>query len=303
MRIVGVTMTYNDDYKLDEWKKNYLGYKDNLDSFIIVDNHSDIDYYNKVKKTFPTAIIIRRDDNAGCTGAYNTGIRYALENTDADAIVIIGNDIRTTPNCLPAMYDYLFSDDKLGIVSSAILYKDSELIDNYGHVFTTSGVINCNKGENINSIQEKSKYTDLVSGGFTMAKRDFYIKAGLQDENLFMYCDELDTMYKARKVNYKLGVIANEYAWHWHINNPVKGRSFSWTRYLICRNRIYIARKYEGGYAIFKQSFRGLFIIPSIYIFRFLRNRKNEEINDAWYCFLGAIHGILGQMNKLRLDK
>lgn len=303
MNIVGISMTYNDDFKLKEWESHYKTYKDQLSLFVIVDNNSDIEYYEKLKITFPEALILRRDSNGGCTAAYNDGIRYALENTDADAIAIIGNDIKVTQNCLPVMYEYLFSDKKLGIVSTAILYKDSTIIDNYGHIFTQRGVFNCNDGDNIAEIKEKSKYTDLISGGFTMAKREFYQTVGLQDENLFMYCDELDTMYKARKYGYKIGVIANEYAWHWHINNPRSGKRLSWTRYLICRNRIYIAKKYGKKVDIVNQSLRGIIIVPLTYIFRFFRYGNKFELQDAWCSFLGGVHGLVGQMNRLDLSR
>ena len=302
MKIAGVSMTYNDDYKLKKWKEHYLTYKEQLELFIIVDNCSDDRYFQELKVTFPDAVILRRKDNGGCTAAYNDGIKYALEHTDVEAIAILGNDIKVTEKCLPAMNDYLFSDENLGIVSTAILDKDSNIISNYGHIVRGFNVTYCNKGENINKIAIKQKYTDLVSGGFTMAKREFYVKTGLQDDNLFMYCDELDTMYKARRFGFKMGVIANEYAWHWHINNPVIARRSSLSRYLICRNRIYLAKKYESIGVVLKCATRGLFLVPLIYAFRFTKYWKYAELCDAWYSFLGTMHGIFGIMNKLRLD-
>ena len=117
-----------------------------------------------------------------------------------------------------------------------------------------------------------------------------------------MYCDELDTMYKARRFGFKMGVIANEYAWHWHINNPVIARRSSLSRYLICRNRIYLAKKYESIGVVLKCATRGLFLVPLIYAFRFTKYWKYAELCDAWYSFLGTMHGIFGIMNKLRLD-
>lgn len=152
MKIAGVSMTYNDDYKLKKWKEHYLTYKEQLELFIIVDNCSDDRYFQELKVTFPDAVILRRKDNGGCTAAYNDGIKYALEHTDVEAIAILGNDIKVTGKCLPAMYDYLFSDENLGIVSTAILDKDSNIISNYGHIVRGFNVTYCNKGENINKI-------------------------------------------------------------------------------------------------------------------------------------------------------
>lgn len=123
MRIAGVSMTYNDGYKLKEWISHYQIYKDQLEIFVIVDNASDESYKKELKESFPEAIIIERASNGGCTAAYNDGIRYVLENTDIESIAIIGNDIKPTPGCLPAMYNYLYSEKELSCINSAILIK------------------------------------------------------------------------------------------------------------------------------------------------------------------------------------
>ncbi len=297
MKIAGVSLTYNDGYKLKEWYEHYLDYKDQLDVYIIVDNNSEKSYKDQLKSLFTEGtVIIERESNGGCTGAYNDGIKYALERTDADAVVIISNDLKLTPNCLIEMYKYLYSIKDLGIVSSAILFKDSEIIDNYGHLVRKMIVTCCDEGKNIHDITELNKVTELLTGGFTMAKREFYEKVGLQDDNLFMYCDELDTTYKSRKFGYKLGVIANEYAWHQHINPPSTGKRSSASRYLICRNRIYLAKEYESFSVVANQILRGVIKVPIVYLYRFLKNWKISELKDAWYSFVGGVHGTFGYM-------
>lgn len=297
MKIAGVSLTYNDGYKLNEWHDYYLQYKDQFDFYIIVDNNSEEGYRDLLKSTFDDGcVIIERTSNGGCTAAFNDGIRYALEKTDADAIVIIGNDIKLTKNCISEMYKFLYSRDDIGMVSSAMLYKDSDVIDNYGHGMKNM-VVNCSdEGRNIHEISEFKKFTDLLTGGFTMAKRIFYEKVGLQDETIFMYCDELDTAYKAKMYGYKLGVIANEYAWHQHKNPPKTGKRSSASRYLICRNRIYLAKKYESRRVVLLQCFRGIIKVPIIYLYRFFLYRNLSELKDGWYSFVGGVHGIVGYM-------
>ncbi len=300
MKLAVVSMTFNDGFKLKEWREHYDEYKKDVSHFVIVDNGSEPEYVAELKATFPDAHIIERGDNGGCTAAYNDGIKYILENTEDEAIGIIANDIKLTPNCLTAMYEYLYSDTALGIVSCAILNINSNIIDNFGHNVKGFNVNNCMNGQSIESIAdgEKRKYTELVSGGLTLAKREFYEKAGLQDEKLFMYCDEMDTRYKAIAAGYKLGVIADEYAWHWHINNPKIGKRSSASRYLISRNRVYLANKYEGLWMILVQLFRGLVISPIAFFVHFLKGGGKESLKDAGYSFIGAWHGLLGKMTR-----
>ncbi|MBQ3046524.1 MAG: glycosyltransferase family 2 protein [Clostridia bacterium] len=296
MKISVVSMTYNDGYKLNAWREHYETYKEQIENFVIVDNASTKEYVQELKTTFPEAIIIERESNGGCTAAYNDGIRYVLENTDSNAIAIIANDIKITQNCLPAMYEFLYSDEKLGMVSSAILNINSDIIDNYGHKVKGFFVECENTGDKIGDIAQKRKYTELVSGGFTMAKREFYQNAGLQDEALFMYCDELDTYFKAKKNNFKLGVIADEYAWHWHIEKPGEKKRSSASRYLISRNRVYLAKKHGSKWALFKQVVRGTIYIPLIFMFNAIRRLDKGYFRDAKYSFVGVIHGLKGRM-------
>lgn len=297
MKIAGISMTYNDGYKLKEWKKHYAEYKKYLDTYVIVDNGSEEAYLNELKLTFPNAVIIERKENGGCTAAYNDGIRFVLKNTDIEALAIIANDMKLTKHCLLEMYRYLFSSDDMGIVSTAILDINSNVVDNFGHTVKNFRVTNDYKGYLIKDIQPQMKETQLVSGGFNMAKRAFYENGGLQDEKLFMYCDELDTSYKAKQMGYKIGVLANEYAWHWHINpDDYTGVRHPASKYMISRNRVYLAKKYMNQLNVLSCWMYTGVVVPIWYFIWFLRSGKKSFLRDMQYSFLGGISGILGIM-------
>ena len=297
MKIAVVSMTYNDGYKVQEWRKHFEEYKQQVNHFIIVDNGSESDYLQLLKTTFPEAIIIERSTNGGCTGAYNDGLKYALEYTDDEAIAIVANDMKLSEGCLGKMYEYLFSKKEMGIVSTPVLNKDSNIVDNFGHTFGYWGVKNDYKGKLIEDIQNIQKETDLVSGGFYMAKREFFKKAGLQDENLFMYCDELDTMLLARKYQFSIGVTSFAYAWHHHINaNNSKQQRYPQTAYMISRNRMYIAKKHFNIFRVFMWWLYTGIAVPGWFIIWFIRRRKKYFLSFAKYSFLGGIYGLFGKM-------
>lgn len=300
MKIAAVSMTYNDDYKLIEWKEHYLGFKDDVEWFIIVDNNSKKEYLDKVKKEFTNAIIIERSTNGGCTAAYNDGIRYALEHTDCDSIAIIANDMKLSENCLPVLHNYLFSDDSLGIASTAILYKDTNTVDNFGHRVKYFKVKNEEIKKEFNEIKDDRKYTDLLTGGFTLAKREFYIKCGLQDEKLFMYCDELDTTLKANLNSYKLGVSSEVYTWHWHITAPALSTNIIRSSYLIARNRIYLSKKYYSNLKTFTWIlYLGLYKPVKFFIAGIIK-RKRQYFAIAYDTFRGVISGICNNMQNIK---
>ena len=296
VKIAGVSMTYNDEYKLKEWGEHYEEYKKELDYYVIVDNGSSHSYVQKLESTFPEAAIIRRNSNGGCTAAYNDGIRYILKNTDADAIVLIATDFKLCKGCLTGLYKFLCSDKKLGLVSSAVLVKDSMQVESYGHIVNNYKIIECDKGRDIDKLLPKYKFTDLVAGGFYMAKREFYEEVGLQDEKLFMYGDELDTAIRTKRAGYKLGVTCEVYGWHWHINEPNRKTRKPASNYLIARNRVYVVRKYYGIGSVILTFCRFSILLPIRLLIAGIIKMETGRIERAVYYFWGGVNGLIGNM-------
>ena len=297
MKIAGVSMTYNDGYKLKEWIEHYNEYGKELDYYVVVDNGSCEEYVELLEKAFKDVVLIKRTSNGGCTAAYNDGIKYILENTDADAIVIIANDFKIKEGCFKIMYDYLYSDDMLGLVSTAVLSIDSTIVENYGHEVDKYNVIELEKGKDLSELNPKRKYTDLLTGGFYMAKRQFYEDVGLQDEKLFMYGDELDTSIRTKKAGYKAGVTCETYGWHWHINEKNASIRKPASDYLIARNRIYVSRKHYGMAmavgAFWRFSLKKSIVLTASGILKHSKSR----LLKAKYSFMGGINGLRGDMS------
>lgn len=239
-KIAAVTMTYNDGYKIKEWRHWYDEVKDEIDLYIVVDNGSDREYLNQVRESFSDAVLIERTTNGGCTAAYNDGIRYALQDKSVDAIMLFGNDVRFEKGSLKVLYDYLYSDERLGMVGPILLQKNSDIIDSFG------------VSKSLSRIRHGEKYSpDLenmivfyVPGGANMAKRIFYENVGLQDENLFMYGDERDMAIRGQRKGFLEGVTASAKAWHQHISNPVKSVRIN-TSYMQGRNFVYLCKKHS----------------------------------------------------------
>jgi len=61
---------------------------------IVVDNASDGNDAQVLKEEFGDYIrLIQNDKDYGCGEGFNTGIRYALENSQPDYVLIMNNDI------------------------------------------------------------------------------------------------------------------------------------------------------------------------------------------------------------------
>jgi len=290
VKIAAITITYNDDYKFEEWYKNYMEYKDQIYLYIIVDNNSGKDYVSRLEKTFYESKIIKRSSNGGCTIAYNDGIRYALNNKEVDAIMLIGNDIKLATNAIKELISLINSDNKIGMVEPILLSKDSNIIEDFGCDITSNLRMKpFALGLNINEITTKIRIVESVTGGMNIAIKSFYEQVGLQDEKLFMYSDEVDMGLRAKKHGFKMAVTSEAKAWHQHINPPGKNIRPAYVGYLIGRNKIYLGYKHFN----FIKAFR-------IFIFHFIQSTggivksvfSKEKRKFHFYFLLGALAGI-----------
>jgi len=252
MKIAAITITYNDGYKFKEWCQWYEEYKDEIDIHIIVDNHSVPEYLQQVKNYFKNSIIIERTSNGGCTGAYNDGIRFALSDSEVDAIMLIGNDVKLEKGGTNKLYEFLCSDLHYGMVSPVILKKDSEIIEIFGTRINLKTLAFEHQNVNVPLANQKNdiELSDGLPGGMNMAKRNFYEVVGLQDEYLFMYSDEVDMGIRAKKHGFLMVVTKNILSWHQHINPKHSVARSPLAGYLMGRNEIYLAKKHFGFYIV-----------------------------------------------------
>lgn len=300
MKVAVITISYNDDYKFEEWFSYYKEYKDDIYKHIIVDNGSEPDYLDRLESVFCNSIIIKRKENGGCTNAYNDGIRYALQDPEVDSIMLIGNDIKLSKNGISLLHKFLFSNDKYGMVSPIMFAKDSMTIENYGCYFDFFyNMQSRDKNKEIEDIEENHRIVDLVPGGMNLAKRSFYEEIGLQDENLFMYADEPDICFRAREKGYIFATTKEVFSWHQHINPNKSMYRQPLAPYLIARNYVYISKKHL--------SFMRCILNLSYFFIRVcsvkLKSLASSEEKKLYASYLlsGMINGIQGNMDNRKI--
>jgi GT2 family glycosyltransferase len=262
MNVAAITITYNDGYKFREWYNHYLEYKDELFLHIIVDNGSDKDYIKLLDDTFIDSKIIKRTTNGGLTIAYNDGLTFALENKEVDAILIIGNDVRIEKGGTTKLYNFLMSRSDFGIVAPVLLAKDSDIIDDFGCYISKFLYLKPqNVGCNVNEVNISERIVDTVTGGMSLSRREFYEQLGFQDENLFMYSDEVDLGLRAKRSAYKIAVTKSLKSWHQHINPGNRKTRLPYVGFLIGRNKLYLAYKHFNFFKVLAVLFYQLAVL------------------------------------------
>ena len=295
MKVAVITVTRNDIYRFEEWCQYYEEYKKDIYLHIIVDDASDIEYSNKIKEYFKDSLIIRRDKNGGSNAALNDAISHILTNNkEVDAIFVLDNDIKLKEGCIEALYNYLYSDEKLGMVGPLVLRKDSDIIEDFGVRLTMVDTVFINSGDKAELIpQNKTMYVDVVPGGINMCKRSYYENVGLQDETIFMYCDERDMAFRTKKAGLFNGVTSSAVAWHQHKYCPPVGKRLR-SMFLLSRNRIYLQKKHKGFFAALILFLWNSLII-SLVIIKYIKDP--QKIKDYKERMRGNLCGILGNMD------
>lgn len=296
MKIASITLFCNESFRLTQWVKYFSEYKEDIYIQVIVNNGKPEDN-SLLKSAFPSAIVLF-SETSNMIASYNLAIKYILNNSDADSILQITNDLRVEKGGLAKLYNILYKEKQFGMISPILLKKDSNIVENYGAEidFTNMLFRHICRNKLYNEIQQNIVYRTGLPGGCFLTKREVYEQIGLQDETLNMYSDEVDTGIKCANIGYKLLSTKLVKSWHQHIY-PIgrKQRSRSASFYM-SRNPIYIARKYYG-YSVILGAFWSRIKLSCIEFMSCIHHLKGKEaIICSLYSFKGCFTGLFMKM-------
>ena len=130
MKIASITLFCNESFRLTQWVKYFSEYEEDIYIQVIVNNGKPEDN-SLLKSAFPSAIVIF-SETSNMIASYNLAIKYILNNSDADSILQITNDLRVEKGGLARLYNILYEEKQFGMISPILLKKDSDIVENYG---------------------------------------------------------------------------------------------------------------------------------------------------------------------------
>ena len=212
-------------------------------SIVLVDNGSIDESERILKQEFPGLPFIQTGNNLGFAGGNNPGIKYALDN-GAELVWILNNDTIVHPDSLTEMVTFLQSDSAIGMVGSKIyFYAEPETLWYAGGTFDdTKGGITSHLGWGRKDTGQFDHVTDVdyITGCSLLVKREVIEKVGLMPEEYFLYFEETDWNYAARKAGYRTVIATKAKIWH-----KVKRKGEAQVRfiYYMTRNRFLLMKK------------------------------------------------------------
>ena len=176
---------------------------------IVIDNAStdgSKEVLKKLEKKHNNLKVIENNKNQGFAKANN----YASKMTKAKYLLFLNSDIIVIDDAIVKLFRFFIQNENLfNFLGGKLLNKDNTSQASCGKFYTLPIIFASLflKGDYLNLTRyspKKTKEVDWISGACILTKKEYFDKVGKFDENIFMYMDEIDLLYRAKKKNYKI---------------------------------------------------------------------------------------------------
>jgi N-acetylglucosaminyl-diphospho-decaprenol L-rhamnosyltransferase len=200
------------DYLLECISSIYEHTHEVLFEVIVVDNASPEGGVEILERQFPLVTLITSDRNVGFAGANNLGFRQSV----GQYILLLNPDTKLIGPAINIMLDRIKALPDAGIVGCKLLNTDLSIstssILKFPTILNQLLTVECLRlrfpncplweigplfSENLGPTK-----VDAISGACMMLKRDVFERAGLLNEDYFMYAEDIDLNYKIRQLGF-----------------------------------------------------------------------------------------------------
>ncbi|MFC1711444.1 glycosyltransferase family 2 protein [Patescibacteria group bacterium] len=182
---------------------------------IVVDNASNDSTVNMLKTSFPEVKLIVNQQNLGFAKANNQGLKKALGKN----ILLLNSDTIILDKAINKCLRFMESKENIDILGCKLLNKDKTTQPSGGYfpklrqIFYMMFFIddlpvlnNFLKAYQVTNkkFYQKTQQLDWVTGAFILLKKQVLDKLNGFDEKFFMYAEEVDLCFRAKKAGYKV---------------------------------------------------------------------------------------------------
>ena len=212
----------------------------------IIDNCSEDDSVNFIKKNFDRIKVIKLNKNYGYAKGYNIG----LKNINAEIICLLNNDVEVSENWTEPIIQQFKKEKNTAVIQPKLKNQEDKryfdyagaaggFLDKYGYPYCNGRIYNVvDTDEN-----QYEKIYDIfwASGACFFMRKKYFEAAGKFDEKFWAHMEEIDLCWRLKnmgfdiKYNYKSTV--------YHVNAAtLKTENYRKTYYNF-RNQLYMLTK------------------------------------------------------------
>jgi N-acetylglucosaminyl-diphospho-decaprenol L-rhamnosyltransferase len=174
---------------------------------LVVDNRSAASgAIEQVVREFPGYVLIRNADNLGFSGGMNTG----LARTTAPYVHLTEDDVVLDSGCLDALATYAEDHPGCGLLSGIMLDADRQTILSAGGIVRLGGIYRQDiiaQGEPGTRAFSQPYDVQYIPGAMMFARSDVWQALGGFREDFFVYSEDADLCFRARKGGYPITVV------------------------------------------------------------------------------------------------
>jgi GT2 family glycosyltransferase len=241
---------------------------------IIVDNGSSDNSAKSFLLEFGRAIeLIQNTQNRGFAAAVNQGIERALQK-GAAWVFLVNNDTLVAPDIVQELDRTANAATSYHILSPLILFDDEtnriwsagdrQIPGTFITVGIQAGQINRDKLPSLMPV-------DFVTGCGMLIARSVFERIGLFDPAFFMYAEDADYCWRARRAGIQIACATR--ARMWHKVSVSASRNIATRLYLQTRNQVHFYRRYARGLQV---PLMLVFTIARVLALMLLHMRRHE---------------------------
>lgn len=196
----------------------------------VLDNGSTDGSAARLRDTYPAVHLVESPENRGFAG----GMNELLRQCQADYVLLLNTDARPMPGAILTMRDYLATHPWLAAVGPQLVDGTGSWIGCHDRFPTVRQEI-----ANVLGIRQSRAHTepavpvDWIEGACLMLSAVAVREVGLLDIGYFMYNEEVDWCYRARRLGWQIACLPDARVMH------AVGRSGSIRRRAqLCRSKI-----------------------------------------------------------------
>ncbi len=198
-----VILTYNSANYIERLLKSIAKFNEGSDyEIIVVDNNSTDETVKLIQKA--KVKIIENKENVG----FAKGINIGAEEAKGEYLLFINPDMEWKNGSIEDLISLFEQDSKVGVIGGKILTKNGRAEKSAGRSLKTFEVflttLGLDEALGVRTSPNKRCEVDFVSGGFMAVRKDLFGKLGGFDENLFMYVEDMEFCYRAKKEGMKV---------------------------------------------------------------------------------------------------
>jgi GT2 family glycosyltransferase len=206
---------------------------------ICVDNGSTDGSADAIEERFPAVEVLRTGANLGFAAGNNVGIKRALER-GAQWVLLVNNDAAAEPGLVEALQRAADARPDAGLLACQVLSWDGASVQFAGAAFKArlgySGRVDTAAGTGLRDVRR-------ADGAALAVSRAAAERAGLLDEQLFMYVEDVDWSLRIERAGFAVVFVPDARVRHKGSGSSGGGTSTT-NLYYDTRNTIVVAERH-----------------------------------------------------------